>query len=423
MTPYVTPSPKKVKNVQNPKKINKIQNDGVTPYVTPLPNKYNKIQNTKKRYRGNGPKNRQNSTFSIMLSNLRGYKSKKKSLEKILNTERPQMVLLNETQMVNKMKIFLKGYTTWTRNRSEKGGGGIATAVSQKHQESAVGIGEGEGDDEFLITRIDTFSPALCVINSYGEQRRTKREDVESKWSRLLKEMEAARMRGDFCCYAGDLNKLVGTGEFGVPGNTSEISLGGRLLRELLAGGNWILVNGLGREVVQGGPFTREDPATGIMSCLDLWIVSRELLPYVSSLVIDQDKNITPHRAVKEKGKHRIVYTYHLSSILHLKDLPRRKKKKEIKRTIWNLAKPNSWTKYGKVSDEYSEELAKIVENKNITIQEAMNRFEKLHGKIKFKVFGKVSVSNETKEKDSKSVNGNEEEKAKAMYEEQIRTV
>ena len=102
-------------------------------------------------------------------------------------------------------------------------------------------------------------------------------------------------MRGDFCFYARDLNKLVRTGEFGVPGNTSDISLGGRLLRELLAPRNWSLVNGLGREVVKGGPFTREDPATGIMSCLDLWIVSRELLPYVSSLVIDKDTNITPH--------------------------------------------------------------------------------------------------------------------------------
>ena len=159
------------------------------------------------------------------------------------------------------------------------------------------------------------------------------------------------------------------------------------------------------------------------MSCLDLWIVSRELLPYVSSLVIDKDKNITPHRAVKEKGKHRLVYTDHLSSILQLKDLPRRKKKKEIKRTIWNLAKPNSWTEYGKVSDDYSEELGKIVEDKNTTIQEAMNKFEKLHEKIKFKVFGKVSVGHETKEKHTKSVNGNEEERAKAIYEEQIKTV
>ena len=199
------------------------------------------------------------------------------------------------------MKMSLPNYTIWVRNRSDKGGGGIATEFRQSYKDSAVGVSEGEDDDKFIITRIDAFSPALSVINSYGEQRRTRKEEVENKWNRLRKEMEAVRMRGDFCVYAGDLNKLVGVGEFGVEGNISEVSLGGRLPRELLATGNWTLVNGLGREVVQGGPFTREDPATGTMSCLDLWVVSRELLPYVSNLLIDSDKEMTPYRAVKEK--------------------------------------------------------------------------------------------------------------------------
>ena len=122
------------------------------------------------------------------------------------------------------MKISLDNYTCWTRNRTVKGGGGIATAVRQNHQESSVGAGEGEDNDEFLITRIDKFSPALCVINSYGEQRRTKKEEVDDKWGRLLKEMEAVRMRGEFCLYAGDLNKLVGIDEFGVPDNSPEVS-------------------------------------------------------------------------------------------------------------------------------------------------------------------------------------------------------
>ena len=173
------------------------------------------------------------------------------------------------------MKMSLSNYTTWVRNHSEKGGGGISTAVRQSYQDSAVGVCEGEDDNEFLITRIDAFSPALCVINSYGDQRRTRKEEVENKWNWLRNEMEAVRMKGDFCVYAGDLNKLVGVGEFGVPDNSSEVSLGGWLLRELLATGNWTLLNDLGREVVQGGPFTREDPATGTMSCLDLGVVSR----------------------------------------------------------------------------------------------------------------------------------------------------
>ena len=159
------------------------------------------------------------SEFTILLSNLRGFKSKKKSLETILDNVTPSMALLNETQMVGKMKMSLSNYTTWVRNRSEKGGGGIATAVRQSYQDSAVGVCKGKDDDEFLITRIDAFSPALCLINSYGEQRRTRKEEVENKWNRLRKEMEAVRMRGNFCVYAGDLNKLVWVGEFGVEGN------------------------------------------------------------------------------------------------------------------------------------------------------------------------------------------------------------
>ena len=108
-------------------------------------------------------------------------------------------------------------------------------------------------------------------------------------------------MRGEFCLLAGDLNKLVGDGELGVPGNSQEVSLGGRLLRELLATRDWVLVNGQGREVVQGGPFTRKDPATGGLSCLDLWVVSRELFPYVKTLIIDAERKMTSARAVKEK--------------------------------------------------------------------------------------------------------------------------
>ena len=230
-------------------------------------------------------------------------------------------------------------------------------------------------------------------------------------------------MRGDFCVYSGDLNKLVGVGEFGVPDNSSEVSLGGRLLRELLATGNWTLVNGLGKEVVQGGPFTREDPATGVMSCLDLWVVSIELLPYVSSLVIDREKNMTHYRAVKEKQHYKLVYTDHLSSLLTLKDLPLRRQKKEEKKTIWNLAKSDSWTEYKKETDAFSEELEKIVENKNTSVQETMHKFDRIHDKIKFKVFGKVSLNNNKNTKEKENTKNEDKVKAKEVHEKQVKTV
>ena len=123
--------------------------------------------------------------------------------------------------------------------------------------------------------------------------------------------MEKIRTRGEFCCLIGDLNKLVGGGDLGVPGNHPEVSLGGWLLRNLLSTGNWFLVNGLGQEMVQGGPFTRIDPATGIQSCLDLCIVARELLPYVKNLVIDSKREFAVGRAMKLGNTYKTVFSDH----------------------------------------------------------------------------------------------------------------
>ena len=65
--------------------------------------------------------------------------------------------------------------------------------------------------------------------------------------------MERIRASQEFCLLQGDLNKLVGQGKYGVEGNKPEVSPGGKLLLDLLATGNWILVNGLGQNIVKGG--------------------------------------------------------------------------------------------------------------------------------------------------------------------------
>ena len=165
--------------------------------------------------------NARKNEFTIMLVNLRGYRSKETSLKNILKKVRPSLCALNETLLSGNIKVSLPPYTSWNKNRKEKGGGGIAiaTAVSAEYSDSSVGAGEGGGDDEYLITRVECFKPALSIINCYGEQRKVSKEVIEEKWGKMRAEMEAIRARGEFCCVFGDLNKLVGTGHLGVPGN------------------------------------------------------------------------------------------------------------------------------------------------------------------------------------------------------------
>ena len=85
--------------------------------------------------------------------------------------------------------------------------------------DSAVGVREGVGDDKYLITRMECFYPALNVINCYGEQRSSSKEDVLAKWGRLRSAMERIRASKEFCQLHGDFNKLVGHGKYGVEGN------------------------------------------------------------------------------------------------------------------------------------------------------------------------------------------------------------
>ena len=52
---------------------------------------------------------------------------------------------MNDTLLVGKMKVNIPNYVSWSKNRTEKGGGGIATSVANQFQDCAVGAGQGEG--------------------------------------------------------------------------------------------------------------------------------------------------------------------------------------------------------------------------------------------------------------------------------------
>ena len=112
--------------------------------------------------------------------------------------------------------------------------------------------------------------------------------------------------------------KQVGNDHLGVPGNQPEVTIGGELIRDLVESGNWVMVNAM-EEKVEGGPFTRQDPASGRQSCLDLWLCTNGLVPHVKSLVIDCERKMTVARPVWRRGRRQLT---HYTMILTLKNLP-----------------------------------------------------------------------------------------------------
>ena len=79
------------------------------------------------------------------------------------------------------------------------------------------------------------------------------------------------------------------------------------MLLELLATGNWVLVNDLGQNIVKGGRFTMKDPVTGIKLCFDLFIVSRELLQFVKRLLFVRSQELAVGRDIKQGKQYKVV--------------------------------------------------------------------------------------------------------------------
>ena len=77
--------------------------------------------------------------------------------------------------------------------------------------------------------------------------------------------------------------------------------------------------------MVTGGPWTREDPATGGKSALDLAITSSNLLPYVRTVMVDRERTFSAARATVKAGKVSLTYPDHYPVILTL-EMPKTKK-------------------------------------------------------------------------------------------------
>ena len=119
----------------------------------------------------------------------------------------------------------------------------------------------------------------------------------------------------------GDLNRAVGSDEFGVAGNHNRVSYGGGLIRDMIKKRDCIMLNNL----ADGGPWTWiQRGKESSKSCLDLAICSRDLLPFVKSVIIDKERHFTPRRVIWKNNSFSSAYTNHLPVEVVLIEMPRR---------------------------------------------------------------------------------------------------
>ena len=370
--------------------------------------------------RGGGETGLATTSFTILCNNVFGYNSKKSSVPAILEKLKLDVCAWQETGLTGNNQIKIQVFHCFLRNRkTNKKMGGVCTAVENHLKSKTVVVKEGVNDDEYIITRLENVKPALNIVNVYGgiESRMEKQEITES-FGRLKKDLDDIKDRNESCLLVGDLNRAIGSDKRGVQGNHPKISYGGKLVRELLEGDEYILANNC--ETTKGGPWTWVCRGNGnIKSCLDLVIFSADLLPYFRNMVIDTKHEFSPARVRQKNGKLRMIHPDHFPIVVTFENIPTQRVKVE-KVGYWKLNTPDGWKKYEAMTNDAMEKMDEIIENKSLTIEEVKRKTDAIQTKIKFRAFGKGKPSTEkartrrlaTKEKSAGELDRQVKEKA-----------
>ena len=100
-------------------------------------------------------------SFKILQTNIRGFASKKLSLEAIAESEKGDVVIINETHLNGKKKTSLPGFTPFCKNRHSSDGGGVATCVRNTVMKDTLKVFDCNEYDEIVITRHSQFQTAI----------------------------------------------------------------------------------------------------------------------------------------------------------------------------------------------------------------------------------------------------------------------
>ena len=240
-----------------------------------------------------------------MLNNTRGYKSKEVMTKRIIDEEKPVLIALVETKLEEAENIDIDGYEVMRTDR-EGDGGGVLIAYKNCLKHVTVCVSEYRKHDcEMNWHRIDNGTIKMRIGIIYMPQEsRTKLAVLQEIYKEIETEIVAAISQGDSLLIMGDMNCKVGNI---IPGNKEEITKGGRLLLKMIKKHGLGIVNA---DECCEGLWTRIEGDQ--RSVIDYIMVLEEDMKLVQSMVVDEDKDITPYYNQSVDGdEYERIYTDH----------------------------------------------------------------------------------------------------------------
>ena len=175
-------------------------------------------------------KNKKRFKFSIMGNNTAGLKSKKDSLSHIIKVlDFPSCITLQETKFISRGNIKLDNYDIFEKVRTDKGGGGLLTAVDQNLDPAEVECSNSEV--EILIVQCQVNNMKMRIINCYGPQESDSELKRLEFWQTLEQEIVCARAEDCLVLVQMDANAKVGKSI--ITGDPNDQSENGHLLVEM----------------------------------------------------------------------------------------------------------------------------------------------------------------------------------------------
>ena len=334
-------------------------------------------------------------SLRFMGVNSAGLKSKMTTFKKVLNDLQPSVFCIEETKYKETGKLKFENYVVFESVRGNGvAGGGLALGCLTDLNPAWVR----DGGDAVEAISVDIFLRSMKIrcCAAYGPQENDAIANKEAFWQYLDEDVSAAKSGGAGYILHCDGNLWAGKGV--IPGDPRPQNRNGQFFQEFLERNNLTAVNSLS---ICEGLITRRRIKDDITeeSVLDFFVVCSLVLPFVTRMVIDEQKKhiLTNYYPARKSGK--AVDSDHFTEFMDLNLKFCKAKPERIE--LFNFKNKEGQEKF-RISTSHTDEFTKCFTNEMPLLQqvESWRKNLRLHCK---KSFQKIRI----KRKSSKPINKN----------------
>ena len=260
---------------------------------------------------------------------------------------RPSVFFVQESKYKSEGKFKLDGYIIFELVRESIVGGGLALGCVQELH--PVLVRKGNDDVEALSVEISVRNMSIRCCVAYGCQESALIDKKEAFWNFIDEEATAAWNSGSGFILQFDGHLWAGN-EL-IPGDPKKQNRNGKLFQEFLTMQPHLsVVNGLS---LCEGVITRTRNKDGKKeeSVLDFFVVCSRMLPYVTKMVIDENKKyiLTNYKRYRDKAVDSDHFTQYMDVDLQLRT------EKPIRREIFNYKDKSSQETFKDITSNTTE--------------------------------------------------------------------